>query len=185
MQNDEKNAGEQAAELELELETTTGEDPLDSLGEEELRAEAKKLRAIANRKKENHVAVKKEEPAKTVIPPTDDFIKKSDVAKFAARDAKELVSDEVKEHWDDLIGIPLGDYDNLDAKSIAKNMTERLVIYKARNPQGEKKEDVSDLTTTKANGTGSGPTAKTEVKNPPNFNLPKQPKDWYQSPEKK
>ena len=179
-----ENAGGQAEELELELEKDLGEDPLDSLGEDELRAEAKKLRAIATRKSnKTESVVKKEEPVKVVVPPTDDFIKKSDVAKIAVRDAKELVSDEIKEHWDELIDIPLFGYDNLDAKSIAKNMAERMAIFNARKPKVEAKEDVSDLSTTKSNGTGSGPSVKTEKKkDPPNFALPKQPNEWYQSP---
>lgn len=188
MQNDENNAGEQAIELELEVadanQTIPGEDPFDKIEDESVRAEAKKFRAIATRKKDVPV-VKKEEPVKPVVAPADDFIKKSDVARLAVEDAKELVSDEVREHWDDLIGIPLSGYDNLNAKSIAKNMAERLVIFNARNPKTEEKVDVSDLSTTKANGTGSGPEPKgTAPKDPPNFSLPKQPKDWYTPPQK-
>jgi hypothetical protein len=180
MSNDEPNAGQDATDLELELETTSGEkDPLDLLGEDELRAEAKKLRAINNRKPKVDTVVKKEEPAKVVVP-TDDFIKKSDVARLAVSNAKDLVSDEVREHWDDLLNIPLSGYDNLDAKSIAQNMADRLVIYNARNPKVEKKEDVSDLSTTKATGTGSGPAEKKDkVKDPPNFSVSKKPDDWY------
>ena len=181
MSNDETNAGEVAQDLELELETTPGEDPLDLLGEDELRAEAKKLRAINNRKPKVEPVVKKEEPVKPV---ESEFVTKADLARLAVSEAKVLVSEEVKEHWDDLINIPLSGYDNLDAKSIAANMTERLVIFNARNPKVEKKEDVSDLSTTKATGTGSGPSDKKDKpKDPPNYKPALQPDDWY--PKKK
>lgn len=182
--NEEDSAGQDATDLELELEKDPGEDPLDLLGEDELRAEAKKLRAIATRKTKVEPVVKVEEPVKTVITPTDDFVKKSDLARLAVSEAKVLVSEDVKEHWDDLINIPLSGYDNLDAKSIAANMTERLVIFNARNPKKEEKEDISDLSTTKATGTGSGPSDKKDKpKDPPNYKKPSQPEDWY--PKKK
>jgi len=180
-ENEELNAGEGAEDLELEK--NPGDDPFDLIEDEQLRADAKKFRAIANRKVK--VAVVEKPPVVVEKSPikTDDFVKKSDLALMAVNGAKELVSNEVKEHWDDLMEIPLSGYDNLDAKSIANNMAERLVIFNARNPVGEKKEDVSYLTTTKTTGTGSGPSVdKTKtVKNPPNFNLPTKPDDWYKS----
>ena len=187
MSNDEKNLGEEGIDLELEPKDENlngqGDDPLDLLEGEDLRNEAKKFRSISQRKPKVVVEKKAEVVIPKITTDTSDFLKKSDIAKIALQDAKELVSDEIKEHWDDLIAIPLAGYDNLNAKSIAKNMAERLVIFQQRNPTGEKKEDISDLTTTRANGTGSGPSSdKTVKKDPPNFALPKQPKDWYAPP---
>lgn len=189
--NEEINGGEQPQELELEgadaNQDIPGADPFDLIEDEGVRAEAKKFRAIANRKG-------KEKPPAPIAPKveapvinTSDFVTKKDLGVVAVNTAKGLVSDEVKDNWDALMGIPLAGYDSLDAQSIAKNMTERLAIFKARNPEDgkKKKEDVSDLTTTKATGTGSAPSVdkKTEVKNPPNFNMPTKPESWYKTPE--
>jgi len=188
MTNNDLNAGGGAADTELEVEKPEGDDPFDKIEDEGLRADAKKYRAIATRKSEKKepVVEKKVEPV-VVHADTSDFLKKSDVAKLALQEAKDLVSDEVKEHWDELIAIPLAGYDNLSAKSIAQNMADRLVIWEARNPSKEKKEDVSDLKSTSANATGGGQGGDKSIpkKDPPNFHLPLQPKDWYKAPPSK
>ena len=184
--NDENNASNPASEIELESNETLSSDPIDLIEDvDELRAEAKKFRSISQRKPKAPVVEKPVEPVKPAPTDTSDFLKKSDVARLALQEAKDLASDEVKEHWDELISIPLSGYDNLNAKSIAANMAKRLVIYRLDNPKVEKKETgAEDLSKTNAVGTGGGSGGDKSIpkKDPPNFNLPKKPEEWYTSP---
>jgi len=177
MQNDDNSRGQ---ENNPELDTNDFEskvpssDPIDEIYDiDELRGEAKKFRAIANRKAE---------PKEVKAPEVEvkgEYITKADMAKIAIREAKEQAPSEVQELWDDLFNIPLAGYDPLDAKSIVSNMQDRLAIYKTRNPKGEEKPDTSVLTETKATPTGTAPAPKAEVKEPKNFKLPKKPDEWY------
>lgn len=171
-------------EQELELETSTetteetqGGDYLDAIEDKEmLRAEAKKFRAIGSRKSKT--------PPKEVEKPSDsqpvsgEFLTRSDYAKIATREARKKVDADIAEVWDELVAIPLAGYDPLDSDSIAKNMRARYAVYKAEQPSKETKPDTSELTTTKAVGTGQAK-PRTVKKDPPGFNLPKGASDWY------
>ena len=158
-------------------------DPLDLLSDPEaIRAEAKKFRSIAQRKAKPVVEKKTETPS---VIQTSDFVRKSDLERGATNKAKQLVGPEVAAEFDELVKIPLGGYDPLDAESIASNLRERYAILKARKPTEEKNSGVNDLSSTKVmTGTGAGgnTTQKPDKKDPPNFSLPKSPKDWYQKP---
>lgn len=111
-------------------------DPLDEIQDPDaLRAEAKKFRGIAQRGKP---VAKVEKPAQQ--PPAQQpqtFATKESLAVIVTNQAKQLVSDEVREHWDELMKIDLQGYDSMDASSIAQNMSERLTILKERKPQTE------------------------------------------------
>lgn len=176
MQNSENTLPEETQELDViepQGDETQGDDPFDRIEDETVRDEAKKYRAIATRKD------KKETKVEPTVQPTSNFVTKTDMAKIAVKEAKETASEEVKANWDELLNIPLAGYDNLDAKSIVSNMTDRLAIFKAR-PVVEKKVDPTvDLKTTQSLGTGTGVAPKDKPKDPPNFNLPRQPEDWY------
>jgi hypothetical protein len=161
-----------------------GGDPLDLLSDpEEIRAEAKKFRSIAQRKAKPIVEKKIETQQ---IVQTSDFVRRSDLERGATNKAKQLVGSEIAAEYDELIKIPLGGYDPLDAESIALNLKERYAILKARKPSEEKKnEGVNELSSTNVvTGTGAGGNVvqKPDKKNPPNFSLPKDPKDWYVKP---
>lgn len=97
-------------------------DPLDDIKDEAARAEAKKHRAIARRADKGAVP-----QAPAPAPSQKDDV----LAKVVTNQAKELVSDEVRDNWDELVKIPLQGFDPMDARSIARNMQQRLVIFKA------------------------------------------------------
>lgn len=164
------------------VEDTPSGDPLDEIQDVEvLRDKAKGFRSAAQRAKKPKEETPKDEPVEEIPEEeTGQYVTKKDLGKVATNEAKGLVSDEVKEVWDDLMKIPLAGADSLDARSIAKNMTERFAIYNARNPETEHKPDVSGLKETMVKaGTGSGVTPKKKAQDPPNFRLPKKPEDWY------
>lgn len=110
-------------------------DPLDDIQDLEARAEAKAHRAIARRKTGDETppasAAAPSQPVEHVPPKTVQYL------------AKQAVSDEVREKWDELMTIPLAGYDATDPESIAKNMTERLAIYKARQPNDNPTRDLT------------------------------------------
>ena len=166
---------EQALEPDVEVQTDTqGDDPLDLIEGEDLRAEAKKYRSIAQRKAK--VEKPEAKPEKVEVKETP-FVTKSDMAKMATREALEMVGAEVATQYEELIKIPLGGFDPLDSKSIASNLKERFTILKARSP--EEKGDVSGLKSTAiVSGSGIG-SDKSQKKEPPNFHKRLQPEDWY------
>lgn len=149
---------------------TTSDDPLDDIKDPKARADAKKARAIHNRHKDGETI----EPPKA---PTQDFVKKDDLAVLVTTQAKQLVTEEIRDNWDELSKIPLGGFNALDAHSIAKNMAERLVIFKSK-----KKEVVADptreLSTISGTRGGQAPAPKDVVKDPPNFKTPVPPEQW-------
>ena len=105
-----------------------------------------------------------------------DVVRKSDLEKIATNQAKEMVDVEVREHWDELIKIPLGGFDTLDAKSIASNLKERMEIFRSRNPKDAKKEDTSHLReTTAPKGTGGDAPKDNDSK----IQTPIKPEGWY------
>lgn len=190
---DQSGAEELELEPEVDSESTDeeaqGGDPLDSLvaEPEKLLAEAKKFRAISKRRSKGE---KEKQPIQKVsappaLPDTDpsNFVTKDDLKRIATREAKKLVGAEIAAEWDELAKIPLSGFDPLDPESIAQNLRDRYAILQSKKPKSENKEGVDKLTeTVVSQGTGSGPSQaaeKSDVKNPPNFNLPKQPKDWY------
>lgn len=127
-------------------------DPLDDIQDPAARAEAKKFRAIARRNVDKAEAPAPQAPSQPV----------ESVAKLVTFNAKQLVSDEVKENWEALQSIPLGGYDANDPESIARNMTDRLAILKAK-PQ--KDSSANDLSTS-AVTTGRAGQAPTSEKKP-------------------
>jgi hypothetical protein len=100
-------------------------DPLDDIQDPAARAEAKKARAILRRN-----ARKGDEPEAPAPQPT--YAKADDVAKVVTTQAKALVSEEVREAWDELMKIPLAGVDPMDPQSIAANMADRFVLYKTK-----------------------------------------------------
>ena len=179
METEETTQDQEGQDLETEIEATAEEaevssdDPLDSIqGEEELRAEAKKFRAIANKRKDKPVETKPKAEVST------SFVTKSDLALIATREAKEMVGEEISSVYEELMKIPLGGYDQLDPKSIVSNLKERFAIYNAR--KSPEKEEVPNLATTSVvRGSGVGKEPKPDKKNPPNFFSPKGPDTWY------
>lgn len=168
------NEGQQDGTQGTEPTDTQSGDPLDDIKDPVARAEAKKFRAIARRQD------KADRPVVTLTqsPVPTDYVSKNDIARIATTQAKDLVSDEVRDNWDTLVGIPLAGFDAMDAKSIAKNMTERLAILKARTGTPAA-NPAADLATTQVRGTAGTVTPAQKPKDPPNLKIPRQPSDWY------
>lgn len=176
----EGGAGEEALELELEPETPgLGGDPLDEISDPVARAEAKKWRAIARRKDE------KPEVKAEVPPPPSEFLTKADFFKSNERKAiREITADaEIKANWDAIIPFYTPRRGKETAEDIREDLQDAITLYRARNPITPEKDDsVNQLTTTTVVKTGGGPIdTKATKKAPelPNYNLPKQPSDWY------
>ncbi len=157
--------------------STPSSDPLDAIQDEEARAEAKRHRAIARRiEKKGEEEEEEEEQV-----PTQNFATKEDLKKLATNDAKKIVSDGVKQLWDELVAIPLGGFDPLDSESIAKNMEKRYALYIMENPD-KATDPAVDFTTSPdmtANGSsfkGKKPVAPRPL---PGYKEPAQPSDWY------
>lgn len=105
-------------------ETPAKPDPLDEISDPVAREEAKKHRAIARRHE------KKGDEPETPATPAPQYARQEDVALVVTNQAKALVSEEIREAWDELMKIPLGGANPLDAESIAANMQQRFVLYK-------------------------------------------------------
>ena len=156
-------------------------DPLDAIVDEKARNEAKAHRAIARR------AAKKQESADDDDAEDDEpvssvYATKDDLKKLATNDAKKLVPEHVREAWDELVAIPLGGFDAMDAESIAQNMQKRFNLYLIDNPD-KAPDPANDFTTTPHMPVGTGGGAgkpKAPVAKPlPNFKEPAQPDSWY------
>jgi hypothetical protein len=162
--------------LELSEEAKTELDNLaeDLIEDEEERIEAKRIRAIAQRKLRA-----KEEGLETKPEPSSPFATKDDLKKLATNEAKKLVAPEVKELWNELAAIQLGGFDPMDAESVAANMADRYIVYRAKNPvEGE--DPTAVFTTSPDVPKSGGPkTAKKESKPLPGYKDPVQPTEWY------
>lgn len=199
------NAGEEAEIPELEATPEgefQGDDPLDTLFEtepEKVLAEAKKFRAIAQRHKKPKVELKVEPKVEKpeAKPEKDaDYMKKSDFELANQKKAIRLAtvsteqdSEEVKalktdilENWENVRQLYTARRGKDTPEDIFEDIKDAYLIFNARKPAKEAK---ADLTLLKANavGQGSGKTVvpKVEVKQPPNFKIPKQPTEWYKS----
>lgn len=127
------------------------DDPLDEISDPVARAEAKKFRAIARRQEKPEAPA--QAPSKPVAPVAD---------KTVTFMAKSIVSAEVKEHWDELMSIPLSGYDASDPESIAQNMTDRLAILRSRPAKQNPAKDLSTSTVVNAKS-GTAPAAETKT----------------------
>src|SRR3990167_1700776 len=118
-----------------EPETPEPSDPLDAIKDPVARAEAKKARAIVRRNARDE---KPEPPA-----PSQPVASREDLAVIVTNQAKELVSPEIREHWEELSKIPLEGYNPMDARSIADNMADRLVILKTKQAKPNPAKDLA------------------------------------------
>ena len=64
-------------------------------------------------------------------------------------------------------------------EDIFEDIKDAYAVFNTRRPKVEVKPDITDLTTTKANPTGNAPASKNPKKEPPGFNIPKKPNEWY------
>lgn len=120
-----------------------------------------------NVKKDKILERNRKKQEKPATPEPQNFVKPEDLAIVVTNQARELVSDEVREHWDDLLKIPLSGYDSKDARSIAQNMSERLAIYKARTT--DKSNSGKDLRTSSGVRGSVGKTPETKAHTIPKF----------------
>lgn len=155
-----------------------GSDPLDEITDiDELRSKTKGYRSAFKKYRAKAKDPKPEvKPLDAKIEIPTDVVRKSDWAKVATEQAKELLEPEVLEVYDDLMKIDLGGFDPLNPKSIASNLKERFAIYRNRNPKKDGKEDTSHLSTTIVQkGTGGDAPKDKSLK----IGNSKKPEDWY------
>jgi len=143
-------------------------DPLDDIRDPVARDEAKAHRAIARRKAEPPVT-----PAPSQVPSP---VSSDKTVTFLA---KNQVSAEVKEHWDELLTIPLSGYDASDPESIAQNMTERLAILKLRPQSGNPVRDLTADTGTRGRAPGVPPAPAKKSAIPRPLDVDAQAKQIY------
>lgn len=186
---EQSGSGEELENLELEPEVSPegtdlpepGGDPLDDIQDLVARDLAKKHRAIARRTE------KKPEPIEMKSPPPpapSEFLTKADFFKSNERKAiREITADaEIKANWSEIIPFYTPRRGKETAEDIKEDIQDAITLYRARNPVApEKDSSATDLTATPVVKTGGGPVDKTtpKPKDPPNFNLPKQPSEWY------
>lgn len=160
-------------------ETLPGGDPLDEISDEVVRAEAKKHRAIARRLE------KKEETPAPVLPetPKPEFLTKADFHKANERKAvRDATSDpEVKANWTEIIPFYTPRRGKDTPEDIREDINDAITLYNARHKTSIKDDSADVLSTTPVVKAGGGGTEKPseKPKDPPNFRLPVQPKDWY------
>lgn len=190
MEKVEENAGEavepteeESTEESSEDESTEhSDDPLDAIEDEEARNEAKRLRAIENRRKRREEEGHSQEEESASAPSPSNYATKDDLKRLATNDAKKLVAPEVREAWDELTAIPLGGFDPLDSESIAENMAQRFTLYQTQNAGEDPSKSLRESDAEPAS-IGGGRPQKTEKKvDLPGYKEPVQPTEWY--PEK-
>lgn len=177
--------GEEALDLELELEEASeeetqgpGSDPLDDIKDPVARAEAKKYRAIARRNT-------KEVPEAKVpaAPASSEFLTKADFYKTNERVAiKAATADpEVKANWAEIVPFYTPRRGKETTEDIAEDIQDAITLYKARNPEVVTDDSKNTLTETAVVKTGGGPIDKVTAKTPdlPGFKLPIQADAWY------
>jgi hypothetical protein len=151
-------------------------DPLDAITDEEVRNEMKRLRAISRRG-----GLKADTDTKEDTPPEPSaYATKDDLKRLATNEAKKLVAPEVKALWNELVAVPLGGFDPMDAESIKDNILKRYQIYRLDHPELPADPMKDFMVTTGAGGSASakGEPKASEAKLP-GFKEPTDPKDWY------
>lgn len=160
----------------------TSSDPLDAIVDEKARNEAKAHRAIARRAAKREESADEEDDAEDDQPDSSVYATKEDLKKLATNDAKKLVPEHVKDVWDELVAIPLGGFDAMDAESIAQNMQKRFNLYLMENPD-KAPDPANDFTVTPHMPVGtSGGQSKLKaapVRPLPGFKEPVQPDSWF------
>jgi hypothetical protein len=165
--------GEPSAEPQTPEEgTQSGEDskesdPLDAIKDPEVRAEAKRARAEMRRR---------EREGEKPQAPSQSYASAKDIELIVTNQAKELVSDEVRDNWEELQKIPLAGYDPKNARSIAENMQQRMVLLKAKQPQ----DNTRDLSASSgARGTSKSPSTEKKSVIPRQKTVDQQAKELY------
>lgn len=191
-------------EEELELEVTPAEggtqdgDPLDSIQDvDELRAEAKKHRAIAQRHKDKPpVETKPVEETPKVEVPTGDYLKKSDFERANQKKAilmatiiNESDSEDVQsmkaelvENWEEIRQYYTPRKGKDTPEGILEDIKDAHTLYSSKKVVTEDKPDNSDLSETKVDVVGGTKKAKTTKKNPLDDRIRSKsnPDEWYE-----
>lgn len=172
-----------------------GGDPLDNIQDPSiLLAEAKKYRAMAKRHKaEKPKPEAKPEEAKEVKPETGDYLKKSDfelanqkkairlatvVSEQDTEEAKTFKTD-LLENWDKVRQFYTPRRGKDTPEDVFEDIKDAYAVFNTRRPKKEVKPDIKELSETNTVPTGNTPSPKAPKKEPPRFNMPKTPKEWY------
>lgn len=164
--------GEPEAE-ESEPEVVKSTDPLDAIEDEAARNLAKAERAKAQREARRVKEIKEEAPVESTP-----FATKDDLKKLATNEAKKLVAPEVKAAWDELVAIPLGGFDPMDAESIAKNMQQRFVLHSQTLSSDDPAKAFTSSPNIPISGGGSSSPKPVEIKLP-GYRESTPPEKWY------
>lgn len=186
-----ESAGEGAEDLELDPKLPSeggkdkdlSDDPLDAIQDPEVRAEAKKHRAIGRRVDKGESPI--EEPKPKADAPKQEFLTKADFHRTNERKAvREAVANpEVKANWDKIVPFYTPRRGKESPEDILEDIKDAITLYNARNPVVEKDDSARDLSVTpvaKSGGGEGGGKTPPKVVAPPNFKLPVPPKEWYQ-----
>lgn len=207
---EEVNPDQQEPTEELELESkvedatedTQGSDPLDNIEDvDEMRKEAKKLRAIANRKPKEEPEAPKEQPKEETPKeePKEDYLKKSDfqltnqkkairLATTSSENDSEKVQEQradVLDNWEEVRKFYTPRRGKDTPEDILEDIKDAYSVFNSRRPQVEDKEEgeveKEEITKTETKTpTGNPPKVKTKAKDPKGFKLPVQPDQWYE-----
>lgn len=154
-------------------------DPLDAITDpDELRSKAKGYRAERNRLKDKGSEAQAD---------TSQFVTKQDQLRNATKEAKDLVSEDIRTSWDKLVDyIPTKHRGAETPKEIAVAMKLAQAAYLAENPpQDTTAADTTAQLQKDAGNRGTAPKAEQAVaKEEPSWaKKPKDPSSWYKKPE--
>jgi hypothetical protein len=181
-QNQDVLPEEETEQVEEETEgETDSKDPYDSMSEVELRAEAKKLRAIGNRKKPKE-SEEKVPPALTDVVRRSDFERANEAKARRLLEAKgDEVSKEILAHWDDLAPIygKVASRGKNSEEDIVEDLYDSHAVWLRRRPapKADTKEAEAEVATISGTG-GTSPEGTT----PPKKRIIQSQRsmsDWY------
>lgn len=180
-QNPEVDQVQQPTESSLPEPTS---DPLDALkaNPDALLAEAKKLRAIAQRKATPKP--EKQEPVQAAEP-SGDFVSKTDLLRYNTKLAKDLVPAEIQANWLQVLEcIPPQKSTPETPQEIAAAAKEGYLIWQSRQTEIAPKPDTTDLTSSPSIKAGGGP-VEVQGRQTVSTRRKSQPmSDWYPKPQK-
>lgn len=167
------------------------EDPLDNLSEDELRAEAKKLRAINSRFDRKELKTHKVEPKNATPYITRDEFYATNRTKaietltnFSDNDPLADVKKDLNDNWSDVMSFYVARNGQDKTESIVEDVFDAYTVWKRRqNPVADDSARILQATTV-TNPTGGREVTKKETEKPAlDFNTGTPVESWYKKKE--